>query len=706
MRSIILYGLFLGMLLYHLPGAGQMPTAAITGREDVTCLGDSVAADLIITGKGPWTLVINDSQGEYKTLEKIPSPYVIWLKPETDNNYFIASVTDRLGEEGLTFGNVEITVLPSSPVDIVMDQTIYLKSQAGVSLVSSPPGATFFGNGVIGNIFYPGVATPVGSPHELSCTYTNLYGCESKDFVDVQVIHGESDVILVAGADTITSVCDDNMSYEIRGTNKDKQKGLFSIREVGSPVYLSGYIVDEDSSDNMASFNPSGLIGTYELVYTYEYDVLTITSTQRINVNDLESLTISGFPEIVCTGDEPYLLTPGNIEDDPDAVYTISGTGITGNQPDGYYFNPGMESVPLGPGTIQMDYTTSNGCYEMVEKHIDTKFSPDVSFSFTPSCLPPDGGTVSFTNTTTGKYSVEDGGSWLWDFGDPESGSLNTSVDENASHNYSAPGRLEIILTATTVDGCVASSPQDTVLPDQPVADMTWFHDCYLKGEDITFLDRSVSEFSQIDFLQWTFKTEDDLVLGVLESTSSDDTITFPFSSQSKYKVELEVRDLVGCSDKTSKELRLRPTYPITSQGYHQNFNGNTEYWDIGKDNVSSWILSEPDFSGFEPVSGDKAWFTDLPMDDPLYLERSWIESPCFDFRNADEPVINLDVLKSLRPGKDGAVLQYLAGTGEDWVTLGNIGEGTNWYNVEEIENRPGGSVYGWGQNQLFQNDT
>jgi len=676
---------------------GQVSTAAITGQDDEVCQGDSVSAYLHMTGNGPWTLVINDEQGEYLTLKEISSPYLIWLKPEEDNNYYIASVVDRNEQAGIPNGVVSVFVLPVTPVEIVLDRAAYLKSEPEVALVSNPSGAEFFGNGITGSFFYPEHATPTGSPHEITCFYTNSFECVSSDTIDIHVIHGESDVVLVSGADTINTVCDDNVSYEIRGSNLDNMAGTFALSRADSIDTIPGHIVDADPGDNQAILNTTGLTGAFDLVYIYEYDVLTVEERQRIYVNDLTALELGGLPEVICNTDDPYLIYPDKIEDDPDATYTISGPGVSGSQAQGYYFDPGQ--VGVGSFDLTVEYTSSNGCYFEAEQTIDNHFTPTVSFTFSPACVSPNGGIVSFTNTTSGKFAVE---TWGWDFGDPDSGDQNTSGEENPEHLYGSPGWKQISLHAYTMAGCEASTSMDTVLIDRPVVDFLWFHDCFIRGEKICVVDRSSTSFSAIDTLIWTFLTEKGGVLGVIGSGSSEDTIRFPFTSQSNYQIQLEVMNEKGCQDKVTKELSLKPTIPLTSDGYVENFNGNDTKWrKVSENLVSSWVLGTPDFKGFEPDTGDMAWYTDLPYVDAAYLDRSWIESPCFDFTQTSNPSLELDLMKSFVPRVDGAVMQYSLGTGEGWKTLGFMGEGTNWYNVSGIQNAPGGSDFGWGLEQF-----
>ncbi|MFH0757643.1 MAG: PKD domain-containing protein, partial [Bacteroidota bacterium] len=650
------------LLIFSVHLTGQAPHAFLIEGETEACQGDSVVAYLqIVGGTAPYTVEISYTPWGKITLKDISSPYDLWLKPEYNTTYSISSVKDFDGVPGTFQGYVNMKVYPVTPVQIVMDHTLYYKSDPAVPLVSNPVGAVFQGNGVLGNNFYPAYAPPEESPHQISCIYENTYGCPAYDTIGITVIYGEAEVVLVSGEEIINTVCDEGAAYEIRGSNQDSIPGLFALRKAGSGQFLSGYIVDEDSSDNVAAFHPAGLTGTYELVYTYEIEGLTITGTWQVNVNDIESLTIEGFPDLVCNGDNPYLLTPGNISYDPGSVYSISGPGISGNQYAGYYFDPGDESALTGDSKITMEYASSNGCSTVVSKTVTNHFTPGVSFTYAPSCLSSSGGTVTFNNTSTGKYAVAQ---WVWDFGDPESGSLNHSNLEQPQHFYAIPGVKPVSLTAHTTDGCVAAREQDAVLSDQPMADLTWLHDCYVKGQRISFLDRSVSNYSQIESLQWTFKTEGGLVLGVLESIHPEDTIRFPFTSQDNYQIQLKVWDQAGCFDQTTKELSLRPTIPVTTSGYRENFNGSSSAWKSGAEDQSSWVLGLPAFTGFESVPEDYAWYTDLPSGDSQYLEQSWVESPCFDFRQSIGPQLSLDMMKSFRPGLDGAVMQYQEGTG------------------------------------------
>ena len=676
------------------------PTATIYSSLTEVCLGSSVTAYLYFSGDGPWDVEVSDKDSVYLSLTGVSSPHAIQLQPEEDNVYSITRVADRNGVEGSFFGQVELKVNPITPVTILMDRKAYLVTESGIALTADPSGGSFSGIGVSANRFYPRIATPEGSPHTITYTYYNQFGCSSKDETEVYVLYGDGGVWLLDGTDTVDNLCDDGRTYLIRGDNADGLTGTFELREADSGNSIDGYLTDEDPDDNEATLAPSGLQGSFDIVYNYGLEGLELTRTFRFAVNSLNEITVPGLPENVCSSDDPYPLVPELAGGDTGAVYIFTGPGVTGDQQEGYYYHPGSPDAVLGPSEIRLSYSASNGCAAEVTYPVSNRFSPEADFTLSPVCLPSDGGTVEFDNITATRDSVE---RWSWNFGDPDSGPDNTSSQESPSHQYTTLGRVEISLTATATSGCVSVHVVDTVLSDRPEADFTWLTDCFVPGKKIAFLNRSSSSYAPVDTLIWTFRTADGGYLGMIGSSS--DTVEFPFTILDTYTVNLLVENESGCQGETSKEIELQPTIKLTA-GYSEDFNGTTSAWlPMSADSTFSWNRSEPDFSGFEPVAGDRAWYTELPPASGDFLEESWVESPCFDFRSRQNPLIKLDLMRSFIPGFDGAVLQYRELSTEPWKTIGSIGEGSNWYNMTSLLNKPGGSSMGWGL-QIFDPDT
>lgn len=407
-----------------------------------------------------------------------------------------------------------------------------------------------------------------------------------------------------------------------------------------------------------------------------------------------------GLPESVCKNDAPYPLVPS--PPDAGAVFQFTGLGVSGSQASGFLYSPASSEVPVGPVEIRLDYTPSGGSLTTYLYTVDNLFVPTLAFTATPVCIPSEGGVVQFNNLTSGKFSVA---TWSWNFGDPESGSANTSTLEAPSHFYSGPGSWDVSLSATTIEGCSVLEEQTVVLADAPTVDFTWLSDCYIRGQETGFLDRSVSEFSSISSLVWTFRTTSGGVLGQISSTDPSETIYFPFTAMDEYNVSLQVENVVGCRSSLTKPIIFFPIQELTTSGHKETFDGPDHNWlVVSDDGRESWVLGEPDFTGFVPVSGDRAWYTSLPDHTAGYVERSWVQSQCYDLSQLSSPLVLLDLMKSFNPGTDGAVLQYQDLVSEGWKTIGYVGSGQNWYNSWGLFNEPGGSSFGWG-NPVFEPD-
>ena len=143
-------------------------------------------------------------------------------------------------------------------------------------------------------------------------------------------------------------------------------------------------------------------------------------------------------------------------------------------------------------------------------------------------------------------------------------------------------------------------------------------------------------------------------------SSSATDTVDYIFASPDNFQVGLYSRNSGGCFSELSREIILRPSVQLDSDGYFESFDDTDGQWTVRSENqLDSWVWGVPDFTGYVPVEGDKAWFTQLPAGVPGYPEHSWIHSPCFDFTGMNRPLIRLDVMRSFFPYLNGAVLQY-----------------------------------------------
>lgn len=512
---------------------------------------------------------------------------------------------------------------------------------------------------------------------------------------------GQPTVHLELDGDPIDLICESSGDYRFIGTNDDGAIGTFNLYESGSSYPVSGHI--DDLGNNTAILDPAGLDGDYDVVYSYVLNQVTISVTGEFTVTLLDNIEIVDLPETVCKNDDPYLLIPEPSLSDPGAIYYFSGTGVSGTQASGYYYDP--SSGAIGDNSwvqINLLYFSSEGCEVENTISIFNSYVPSPSFAVTESCIPSTGGWIQFDNQTSGQYAVAN---WSWNFGDPDSGPENTSTESDPDHLYPGPGSYTVTLALETYDGCIASETDNIFLSDQPLVDFTWITDCFTRGEYTSFVNLTESPYADISELIWTFRTTGGGVLGQIITTNPEDTIEFPFTTLNDYQVTLDVENVLGCGASVNKTISLKPVYTLTTDGYLETFDEGAGAWSIeSEDDHESWILGEPDFNGFTPVAGDLGWYTDLPAD-AGYLENSWVESPCFDMSALSSPLIQLDIMKSFVPGTDGAVMQYQYRVSDGWNTLGVVDGGINWYNTYGIFNKPGNSSFGWSLN-IFEPDT
>jgi len=115
---------------------------------------------------------------------------------------------------------------------------------------------------------------------------------------------------------------------------------------------------------------------------------------------------------------------------------------------------PGIAGFVCGPG---YDMVTGLGSVDAAALVRAWPLSPAASFRFTP-LRPAANQPVDFTDTSLGSPTV-----WLWDFGDPASGSLNASNEQNPTHAFTAAGTFTVKLSVSNAGGSAEVTASITV---------------------------------------------------------------------------------------------------------------------------------------------------------------------------------------------------------------------------------------------------
>lgn len=210
-----------------------------------------------------------------------------------------------------------------------------------------------------------------------------------------------------------------------------------------------------------------------------------------------------------------------------------------------------------GNYTVSLTVTTSNGCVSTPKtKTIVIKPEPHPAFGFPASaCLP--NAVISFTNSS----SIVDGTAltYLWNFGDPGSGTANSSVAVAPSHTYTAVGPFAVNLQATSVAGCVNDTTISVnVIHPQPKAAFTINKPSVCIGDAVSFTDNSDGKDGTVNQWFWNFGDG---------STSNTQNPSHLYGTVNNFTVSLYIINSIGCnSDTLSKNFDVYP-YPVISAG-------------------------------------------------------------------------------------------------------------------------------------------
>lgn len=146
---------------------------------------------------------------------------------------------------------------------------------------------------------------------------------------------------------------------------------------------------------------------------------------------------------------------------------------------------------------------------------------------------------------------------------------------------------------------------------------------------------------------------------------------------------------------------------PISIYPYQEDFEINDGGWTSGG-TADDWAWGSP----VKPVianagSNLKCWIaggTSVAFYNAG--ERSYVESPCFDFTNIVTPYITCKIFWETEKVYDGANLQYSTNNGSTWNNAGAFGDATdcrnaNWFNTNNIINLSGlaSNPEGWAGN-------
>lgn len=219
------------------------------------------------------------------------------------------------------------------------------------------------------------------------------------------------------------------------------------------------------------------------------------------------------------------------------------GTSVVVNHPS----NPDVTHRYNLPITYNatLTVTGSNGCSNSSTRLITIKPLPIANFTSDIACM---GLPAMFTDHTqlNGTGSIA---SWQWNFGDPVSGTENTSALQNPVHKFIKAGSPVVQLIVKGGNGCFDTVAYPVPVNPPPPVNFTAVNAC--QNSPVTFSpDPGIMNISSVASWFWEFGTGDNSVLR---------NPVYSFAQAGTYSVKLTITDNNGCTNSISKSVTISP---------------------------------------------------------------------------------------------------------------------------------------------------
>lgn len=369
---------------------------------------------------------------------------IIIPMPCNDTLFYIFTVDNEAGPNGIRYSLVNIVPNGGNGVVTIKNQSILTPATEKLTAVSHCNGTDVWmiAHGWNNNNFYSwriscdSIEDPVISGVGIKHPIDTLSTLQSIGQMKVSPLGDKLAIVIYTGGDTAKTT--------IQLFDFDNYTGVIS-----NPLKLPGYgpmyglEFSPDGSKLYVSATTGGSFGPF-MNRCFQFDISS-SDTNTIKLSRTEIFAGEGLPN-----------PPGQIQIATDGKLYIARTGDTTidriNNPN----LPGL-ACEYQEGVINLMGRQSRfGLPPFNQKYL---LDPSAgTFSYSNPC---DSFQITFTAPLTPKYS-----SWLWNFGDPASGTADTSTVENPVHIFSDTGDYIVQLIATGVcrtDTFIKSLSIDTV---------------------------------------------------------------------------------------------------------------------------------------------------------------------------------------------------------------------------------------------------
>jgi gliding motility-associated-like protein len=138
-------------------------------------------------------------------------------------------------------------------------------------------------------------------------------------------------------------------------------------------------------------------------------------------------------------------------------------------------------------------------------------------------------------------------------------------------------------------------------------------------------------------------------------------------------------------------ELKAQCLSTISTYPYAEDFETGTGGWNSGGLS-NDWACGIPGKAYITTAgSGTRCWVTG-GLNGSFYSlgQRSWVQSPCFDFSTLQHPFVSMKLFWEGENQYDGTTFQYSLNNGQTWINVGSTNDpvnclNTEWFNTSNI---------------------
>lgn len=215
-----------------------------------------------------------------------------------------------------------------------------------------------------------------------------------------------------------------------------------------------------------------------------------------------------------------------------------SGGTSTLQNPTFTYNNPSIFNVTL---TV----TSTGGCTD--DTTLQHEVFPGAVVGFTAPTVCQNAPVAFINNTNPANVT-----NWAWNFGDASP----IDTNQTPTHTYTNFGSFDVVLQATTNNGCVSSDTVTLTINDAPTASFTAIDVCL--GQPTPFQNTSTGVPSSIVSFDWRFGDS---------SFSLAPSPNYTYLAPGTYSVQLVVANINSCKDTVVQDITVAPlpTVSITA---------------------------------------------------------------------------------------------------------------------------------------------